>query len=102
MKSSLASPSAGSPNSALPAYCAVVLATATRTGSAYVAVVRPSAAVARNVAVPAARPVMTPFWSMLASDGAVYVASRRPLRAGDIVTVKIERADAYDLHGVAV
>ena len=24
------------------------------------------------------------------------------LRAGDIVTVKIERADAYDLHGVAV
>ena len=35
-------------------------------------------------------------------DGAVYVASRRPLRAGDIVTVKIERADAYDLHGMAV
>ena len=35
-------------------------------------------------------------------DGAVYVASKRPLRAGDIVTVKIERADAYDLHGVAV
>ena len=33
-------------------------------------------------------------------DGAVYVASRRPLRAGDIVTVKIERSDAYDLHGV--
>jgi ribosomal protein S12 methylthiotransferase len=35
-------------------------------------------------------------------DGAVHVASRRPLRAGDIVTVKIERADAYDLHGIAV
>jgi ribosomal protein S12 methylthiotransferase len=35
-------------------------------------------------------------------DGSVYVASRRPLRAGDIVTVKIERADEYDLHGVAV
>ncbi|MBM3608894.1 MAG: 30S ribosomal protein S12 methylthiotransferase RimO, partial [Alphaproteobacteria bacterium] len=35
-------------------------------------------------------------------DGAVYVASRRPLRAGDIVSVKIERSDAYDLHGVAV
>lgn len=33
-------------------------------------------------------------------DGSVYVASRRPLRAGDIVTVKIERADAYDLHGI--
>ncbi len=35
-------------------------------------------------------------------DGAVYVASRRPLRVGEIVTVKIERADAYDLHGTAV
>ncbi len=35
-------------------------------------------------------------------DGTVYVASRRPLRAGDVVTVKIERADAYDLHGIAV
>ncbi len=35
-------------------------------------------------------------------DGSVYVSSRRPLRAGDIVTVKIERADAYDLHGAAV
>lgn len=34
-------------------------------------------------------------------DGAVYVASRRPLRIGDIVSVKIERADAYDLHGIA-
>ncbi len=32
-------------------------------------------------------------------DGSVYVSSRRPLKAGDIVTVKIERADAYDLHG---
>jgi len=35
-------------------------------------------------------------------DGTVYVASRRPLRAGDIVTVKVERADEYDLHGIAV
>jgi ribosomal protein S12 methylthiotransferase len=34
-------------------------------------------------------------------DGAVHVQSRRPLRAGDIVTVKIDRADAYDLHGMA-
>ena len=34
-------------------------------------------------------------------DGKVYIVSRRPLRAGEIVTVKIERADAYDLHGVA-
>jgi ribosomal protein S12 methylthiotransferase len=35
-------------------------------------------------------------------DGTVYIASRRPVRAGDIVTVKIERADAYDLHGTLV
>jgi ribosomal protein S12 methylthiotransferase len=35
-------------------------------------------------------------------DGAVYVASRRPLRVGEIVTVRIERADEYDLHGTAV
>ena len=35
-------------------------------------------------------------------DGAVYVASKRPLRVGEIATVKIERADEYDLHGTAV
>ncbi|MFL6799710.1 MAG: 30S ribosomal protein S12 methylthiotransferase RimO [Xanthobacteraceae bacterium] len=35
-------------------------------------------------------------------DGSVYVASRRPLRVGEIATVKIERADAYDLHGTAI
>ncbi len=35
-------------------------------------------------------------------DGSVHVAFRRPVRTGDIVTVKIESADAYDLHGVAV
>jgi ribosomal protein S12 methylthiotransferase len=35
-------------------------------------------------------------------DGAVYVASKRPLRVGEIATVKVERADEYDLHGVAV
>jgi ribosomal protein S12 methylthiotransferase len=34
-------------------------------------------------------------------DGAVHVASRRPLRVGEIVTVKIERSDAYDLFGAA-
>jgi ribosomal protein S12 methylthiotransferase len=32
-------------------------------------------------------------------DGSVYVASRRPLRVGEMATVKIERADEYDLHG---
>ncbi|MHB2166306.1 30S ribosomal protein S12 methylthiotransferase RimO [Alsobacter sp. R-9] len=41
-------------------------------------------------------------WDAPEIDGAVYVSSRRPLRVGDIVTVKVERADAYDLHGVAV
>ena len=35
-------------------------------------------------------------------DGSVFVASHRPLRIGEIATVKIERADAYDLHGTAV
>jgi ribosomal protein S12 methylthiotransferase len=35
-------------------------------------------------------------------DGAVHVQSRRPLRAGEIVTVRIDDADAYDLHGTAV
>jgi ribosomal protein S12 methylthiotransferase len=35
-------------------------------------------------------------------DGKIVVASRRPLRVGDIVTVKIDRAEAYDLHGTAV
>ena len=35
-------------------------------------------------------------------DGTVYVRSRRPLRVGEIATVKIERTDEYDLHGTAV
>jgi ribosomal protein S12 methylthiotransferase len=35
-------------------------------------------------------------------DGAVYVASRRPLRVGALATVKIERADEYDLYGGVV
>jgi ribosomal protein S12 methylthiotransferase len=35
-------------------------------------------------------------------DGTVYVESRRPLRVGEIATVRIERADAYDLYGTAV
>jgi ribosomal protein S12 methylthiotransferase len=35
-------------------------------------------------------------------DGAVFIRSRRPLRVGEIATVKIERTDAYDLHGTAV
>jgi ribosomal protein S12 methylthiotransferase len=35
-------------------------------------------------------------------DGTVYVKSHRPLRVGENATVKIERADAYDLYGTAV
>jgi ribosomal protein S12 methylthiotransferase len=35
-------------------------------------------------------------------DGSVYVKSHRPLRVGEIATVKIERTDDYDLHGTAV
>jgi ribosomal protein S12 methylthiotransferase len=32
-------------------------------------------------------------------DGSVYITARRPLKVGEIVTAKIERADNYDLHG---
>jgi ribosomal protein S12 methylthiotransferase len=35
-------------------------------------------------------------------DGTVYVKSHRPLRVGEIATVRIERTDDYDLHGTAV
>ena len=35
-------------------------------------------------------------------DGVVHLSSRRPLRLGEIVTAKIERADAYDLYGTVV
>jgi ribosomal protein S12 methylthiotransferase len=41
-------------------------------------------------------------WDAPEIDGNVHIGSRRPLRQGDIVTVKIERADAYDLFGMAV
>ncbi len=34
-------------------------------------------------------------------DGKVHITSRRPFRVGDIINVKIERADAYDLYGTA-
>ncbi|MBD2746930.1 30S ribosomal protein S12 methylthiotransferase RimO [Microvirga sp. BT688] len=35
-------------------------------------------------------------------DGVVYVASRQPLKAGEIVNVRIESSDEYDLHGTTV
>ena len=41
-------------------------------------------------------------WDAPEIDGAVHFTARRPVRVGDIVTVKIDSSDAYDLHGVAV
>ncbi len=41
-------------------------------------------------------------WDAPEIDGTVHVTSRRPLRPGDVVTVKVERAEAYDLHAQAV
>ncbi len=41
-------------------------------------------------------------WDAPEIDGVVHVAARRPLRIGEIVTVKIEKTDAYDLAGTAV
>ena len=38
-------------------------------------------------------------WDAPEIDGSVHLQSRRPMRVGDIVTVRIERADAYDLWG---
>ncbi|NJO53720.1 MAG: 30S ribosomal protein S12 methylthiotransferase RimO [Bacteroidales bacterium] len=35
-------------------------------------------------------------------DGTVHLSARRPLKVSEIATVKIERADAYDLHGSVV
>jgi ribosomal protein S12 methylthiotransferase len=35
-------------------------------------------------------------------DGVVYVASRQALKPGEIVNVKIEASDEYDLHGTVV
>ncbi|WP_295914930.1 30S ribosomal protein S12 methylthiotransferase RimO [uncultured Bartonella sp.] len=35
-------------------------------------------------------------------DGVVHLTSRRPIRVGDLVTVKIEQSDDYDLYGMIV
>jgi ribosomal protein S12 methylthiotransferase len=35
-------------------------------------------------------------------DGTITLSSRKPLAVGDIVTAKIKRAEAYDLHGALV
>jgi ribosomal protein S12 methylthiotransferase len=41
-------------------------------------------------------------WDAPEIDGAVHLTSRLPIRAGDIVTARIDSADAYDLHGQVV
>jgi len=41
-------------------------------------------------------------WDAPEIDGKVHIASRRPLRPGDLLTVKVDRADAYDLFATAV
>ncbi len=41
-------------------------------------------------------------WDAPEIDGNVHLTSRRPIRVGDIVTAKIDRADAYDLYGQVV
>lgn len=35
-------------------------------------------------------------------DGKVHISGRRPIRNGEIVTVKINRSDTYDLYGTLV
>jgi len=35
-------------------------------------------------------------------DGVVHIRAHRPLKIGEIATVRIERAGAYDLYGQAV
>ena len=37
-------------------------------------------------------------WDAPEIDGVVHLAGRRPIRAGEFVSVRIDRADAYDLH----
>jgi ribosomal protein S12 methylthiotransferase len=39
------------------------------------------------------------MWDAPDIDGAVHLTGRLPIRTGEIVTARIERADAYDLHG---
>ncbi len=41
-------------------------------------------------------------WDAPEIDGVVHLESRRPVRQGELVTVKIDRADAYDLYGAVV
>jgi ribosomal protein S12 methylthiotransferase len=41
-------------------------------------------------------------WDAPEIDGTIRLTARRPIRAGEFVTAKIDRADAYDLYGSVV
>ncbi|WP_334175231.1 30S ribosomal protein S12 methylthiotransferase RimO [Pseudoxanthobacter sp.] len=41
-------------------------------------------------------------WDAPEIDGVVHLTGRRPIRAGEFVSVRIDRADAYDLHATVV
>ncbi|MFM9860369.1 30S ribosomal protein S12 methylthiotransferase RimO [Pseudoxanthobacter sp. M-2] len=41
-------------------------------------------------------------WDAPEIDGTIRLTARRPIRAGEFVTAKIDRADAYDLYGTVV
>ena len=41
-------------------------------------------------------------WDAPEIDGAVHLNGHLPIRAGDIVTARIDSTDAYDLHGQVV
>lgn len=41
-------------------------------------------------------------WDAPEIDGTIRLTGRRPIRAGEFVTAKIDRADAYDLYGTVV
>jgi ribosomal protein S12 methylthiotransferase len=41
-------------------------------------------------------------WDAPEIDGTVHLQSRRPIRAGEIVTARIDRSDAYDLYAAVV
>ena len=42
------------------------------------------------------------MWDAPEIDGSVHLTGRLPIRAGEIVTARIDRAEAYDLHGQVV
>ena len=42
------------------------------------------------------------MWDAPEIDGGVHLTGRLPIRVGEIVTARIERADPYDLHGQVV